>query len=114
MCVYSLLQIEVACPVYYNLLYFNTPIQKDNFWWGRWHRKCLSVCLSCNWCYPTEKEASNEIKVITATRPRNGEFSYRIHAERMRVVVGRGGEKINLLQPLIAGNQSGAVTDSTP
>jgi len=73
-----------------------------------------SVCLSCNWCYPTEKEASNEISVITATRPRNGEFSYRIHAERMRVVAGRGGEKINLLQPLIAGNQSGAVTVSTP
>ena len=73
-----------------------------------------SVCLSCNWCYPTEKEASNEISVITATRPRNGEFSYRIHAERMGVVAGRGGEKINLLQPLIAGNQSGAVTVSTP
>jgi len=32
----------------------------------------------------------------------------------MRVVAGRSGEKINLLQPLIAGNQSGAVTVSTP
>lgn len=101
----------VSCPVYYNLLYFNTPIQKDDFWRGGGTE---SVCLSRNWCYPTEKEASNEISVITATRPRNGEFSYRIHAERMGVVAGRGGEKINLLQPLIAGNQSGAVTVSTP
>lgn len=50
-----------------------------------------SVCPSCNWCHPTEKEASNEISLITATRASNGEFSYRIHAERMRVAVERGG-----------------------
>jgi hypothetical protein len=44
--------------------------------------------LSYNWWYPTENEASNKISIITATRPCNGEFCYRVRTERERVAGG--------------------------